>query len=378
MKMLKPSKLLLFSLMTAVIAGLTGFSDASAASRQSAYSVRDMMARRGRPPKSVIQPAKRTTPTVIRKSAAAPASATVATDSSAGYKQTVLIDKDGSLFPGGSCENCTTDPLDKDGSLFPGGPCGSCYNSGPLIDTGPCETCKKPEPRVANYIVPYTPYIYKAVARDCCAMAPLYLEHVDFNLSGEANNDSEKLGNYRFRIFGCRRYDKEAILNRGRVMEKDMNFSQIFEEVTGNCYNLVKMPDDLCLQTTPSPLPEYILTAEITNFFMNVCDGYNWKDVQKQNSRTGSAEMTVTWRLTNLTKTKVLWEGQTTGYSDVYDGAENGEIKLVEDAFADAASNLRTMAGFEDRLMVRLTPEELTEKLSRQRMGVGVHCGYNL
>ena len=362
MKMLKPSKLLLFSLMTAVIAGLTGFSDASAASRQSAYSVRDMMARRGRPPKSVIQPAKRTTPTVVRKSAAAPASATVATDSSAGYKQTVLIDKDGSLFPGGSCENCTTDPLDKDGSLFPGGPCVSCYNSGPLIDTGPCETCKKPEPRVANYIVPYTPYIYKAVARDCCAMAPLYLEHVDFNLSGEANNDSEKLGNYRFRIFGCRRYDKEAILNRGRVMEKDMNFSQIFEEVTGNCYNLVKMPDDLCLQTTPSPLPEYILTAEITNFFMNVCDGYNWKDVQKQNSRTGSAEMTVTWRLTNLTKTKVLWEGQTTGYSDLYDGAENGEIKLVEDAFADAASNLRTMAGFEDRLMVRLTPEELTEQ----------------
>jgi chorismate mutase len=25
-----------------------------------------------------------------------------------------------------------------------------------------------------------------------------------------------------------------------------------------------------------------------------------------------------------------------------------------------------------------MTPEELTEKLSRQRMVVGVHCGYNL
>ena len=29
-------------------------------------------------------------------------------------------------------------------------------------------------------------------------------------------------------------------------------------------------------------------------------------------------------------------------------------------------------------LCMGVTPEELTEKLSRQRMVVGVHCGYNL
>lgn len=68
MKMLKPSKLLLFSLITAVITGLAGFDGVSAASRQSAYTVRDMMARRGRPPKSVTKPTKRTTPKVDRKS----------------------------------------------------------------------------------------------------------------------------------------------------------------------------------------------------------------------------------------------------------------------------------------------------------------------
>ena len=377
MKMLKPSKLLLFSLMTAVITGLAGFDGVSAASRQSAYTVRDMMARRGRPPKSVTKPAKRTTPKVIRKSAAEGSytNANVGISNAAGFEQTVMLNKDGSLFPGGPCVDCQTGPIDKDGSLFPGGSCINCQTgplidtgpcidcqTGPLIDTGPCINCEKPKPLIANYAIPYTPYIYQSVERNCCAMAPLYLEHVDFNLDNVPNNGPEKLGNYRFRIFGCRRYDKEAILNRGRIMEKDMNFSQIFGEVTGDCYNLVKMPDDLCLQTTPSPLPEYILTAEITNFFMNVCDGYDWQDVQKQNSRTGSAEMTVTWRLTNLTKTKVLWEGQTTGYSDLDNGATNGEIKLVEDAFADAASNLSTMPGFEDQLMIRLTPEELTEQ----------------
>ncbi len=345
------TKLLLSSVTALLIFALATPSELSAASRQAPYSIKDMMAQRRNPSKnSLVNYTSPKQNVVVKKQT------TVVTANNVG---TTTTDKDGSLFPGGPCKDCDNGPIDKDGSLFPGGPCVTCHNSGPLFDTGPCETCEQPKPRVANYLVPYTPYIYQAVARNCCAMAPLFLEHVDFNLS-DSSDYGEKLGNYRFRIFGCRRYDKEAILNQGRIMEKDMNFNKVFEEVTGDCYNLVKIPDDLCLQTTPSPLPEYILTAEITDFFMNVCDGYDWKDVQKQNTRTGSAEMTVVWRLTNLTKTQVLWEGSTTGYSDLYDGMKDGEIKLVEDAFADAVSNLRNLPGFEDQLMVRLTPEELT------------------
>ena len=361
MKIYRPSKILLLSVAAALMAVVAGTNNINAASRQPAYTVRDMMERRGRPPKPVVQkqPARtvRTAPAGNYRTLAA-----TSAPAAPAYRE-APVDKDGSLFPGGTCESCfSRDPADKDGSLFPGGGCTRCYNSGPLFDTGPCEECEQPKPRIANYLIPYTPYIYQAVARNCCAMAPLYLDHVDFKLSDNftATPYGEKLGNYRFRIFGCRRYDKEAILNQGRVMQKDMNFNKVFEEVTGDCYNLVKIPDDLCLQTTPSPLPEYLLTAEITDFFMNVCDGYNWDEAQKQNTRSGSAEMTVTWRLTNLTKTAVLWEGTTTGYSDLYDGTKDGEIKLVETAFADAVSNLRNMPGFEDQLMVRLTPEELS------------------
>ncbi|MBQ7304359.1 MAG: hypothetical protein IJW75_05560 [Alphaproteobacteria bacterium] len=264
----------------------------------------------------------------------------------------------GPLFDTGSCAT-----NNKSGPLFDAGPCKRCQ-SGPLIDTGPCETCKKPEPRIANYAVDYKEYVYQAVARNCCDMAPIYLDHVDFNLFSQSDYlpYSNKMGNYRFRIFGCRRYDKEAILNQGRVLEKNMNFSKVFEEQTADCYNIVKMPQDLCLQNTPSPLPEYILSAEITDFFMNVCDGYDWQQSQKEEKRTGSAEIKVTWKLTNLTKTKVIWEGETYGYSDLTKGDATGEIALVEKAFADAVSNLRNKAGFEDKLMVRLTPEELTNE----------------
>lgn len=350
MNMFRLTKLFLGSLTALLVVTFVTSSDLSAASRPSSYSIRDMMAQRRNPSKNTLVSYTSPKQTIVTKQTTVVSSNAV---------KSAPVDKDGSLFPGGPCKDCNNGPIDKDGSLFPGGPCVRCHNSGPLIDTGPCETCEQPKPRVANYLVPYTPYIYQAVARNCCAMAPLFLEHVDFNLS-DTSDYGEKLGNYRFRIFGCRRYDKEAILNQGRIMEKDMNFNKVFEDVTGDCYNIVKIPDDLCLQTTPSPLPEYILTAEITDFFMNVCDGYDWQDAKKQNTRTGSAEMTVIWRLTNLTKTQVLWEGSTTGYSDLYSGMKDGEIKLVEDAFADAVSNLRNLPGFEDQLMVRLTPEELT------------------
>ena len=46
-------------------------------------------------------------------------------------KPEAVNDRDGSLFPGGSCTNCDT--KDKDGSLFPGGPCVSCSKDGSLF-----------------------------------------------------------------------------------------------------------------------------------------------------------------------------------------------------------------------------------------------------
>lgn len=357
MTIFTPSKLMTLAVAAAVVMGAANINVANAGyTVQPNNSVRDMMERRSR---GIKRPVMNSSASINHTNRPV---GSFSEKISVSETFTARNNLDGSLLGGADCDACNNGPVDKDGSLFPGGSCARCYNSGPLFDNGPCKTCKKPEPRIANYLIAYTPYISQAVARDCCAMAPLWLDHVDFRLK---DNDTvaaggDKLGNYRFRIFGCRRYDKEAILNHGRIMEKDMNFNQIFADVTGDCYNLVKIPEDLCLQSSPSPLPEYILTAEISDFFMNVCDGYDWKEADKQNARSGSAEMTVVWRLTNLTKSTVLWEGVTTGYSDLYRGDAAGEIKLVENAFADAVSNLRNLSGFEDQLMVRLSPEELS------------------
>lgn len=272
-------------------------------------------------------------------------------------------DRDGSIFGGGPCVSC-----DKNGSIFGGGPCKTCDKNGSIFGGAPCNgpACRpeKTNPKyIQNYIL-YDDSLYSAIHRQCGDFAPLELEWVDFRLKNGMDNNgySRKLGKYRFRIFGCRRDTKNAILNEGRILEKDMSFIEIFDDMVSDCYKVVKTPNDLCLRAD-SPLPEYVLTAEITDYYMNLCDEYNWDEAKKEDKRIGSSEMTVVWRLMDLTKTNVLWKGKSVGYGEVEDGEYNGEIVLIERAFADAVDNLRNLPGFEDQLSKRLSPE----KLQRQR-----------
>ena len=205
---------------------------------------------------------------------------------------------------------------------------------------------------------------------------------MDFRLKNGMDNNgySRKLGKYRFRIFGCRRDTKNAILNEGRILEKDMNFIEIFDDMVSDCYKVVKTPNDLCLRAD-SPLPEYVLTAEITDYYMNLCDEYNWDEAKKEDKRIGSSEMTVVWRLMDLTKTNVLWKGKSVGYGEVEDGEYNGEIVLIERAFADAVDNLRNLPGFEDQLSKRLSPEEVQRQrnalIDMQRQMDPVKCQFS-
>ena len=289
-------------------------------------------------------------------------------------------DKDGSLFPGGSCITCSKD---KDGSLFGGAPCEGCSKENSMVP-GPCYQCEARQAEMValrNYI-PYTPEVYEAVQKDCCNMGTIALDHVDFRIkdNGIDGPYSSRLGNYRFRIFGCRRFNKEASLNSGRIMEKNIDFQTVFKNAVDDCYKVLPMPKDLCLQDTPDETPEYVLTAEITDYFMNICDEYDWDKSEKKNTRSGSSEITVVWRLMDLTKNKVYWKGESTGYGELYFGEKNGEVKLIERAFADASGNLRGVTGFEDQLMQRKSMQQMAAEryalIEEERAINPLKCGY--
>ncbi len=250
----------------------------------------------------------------------------------------------------------------------------------------PCEDCKKEAkdldpnaPAIRN--IKEIPAIIPDPVYKCSDLAPVQLEWVDFRLQrGRTQSYSRDLGNYRFRLFGCRRNSKKAMLNEGRIIQKNMKFIEIFEDTVRDCYSIVKLPTDICLQSSPYKAPEYILTAEISDYFMNVCDGYNWDEAQNENLRTGSAEMTVVWRLMDLSKSKILWKGETTGYSELQNGTENGEMQLIEDAFAEAVRNLKGMPEFEAQLAVRVSPKEIERQknvlLAQERAEDPIKCKF--
>ncbi len=208
-------------------------------------------------------------------------------------------------------------------------------------------------------------YAYLHQSRD--QYAPVKLEYVDFRIpkGQQYEQYTNKLGNYRFRIFGCRRFDKEVFLNQGRAMQKDMKFFDIFYETMNDYYPVVVEKNNPYYMYSDKAQAEYILTAEINDYFMNVCDEFDWNNVKKKDLRTGTSEMTVTWRLMDLTKSKVYCKGTTTGYGEMKDGEYKGEVLLVERAFADALSKLPQVECYNTELSKRVKPEVLQAQLAQ-------------
>ena len=267
--------------------------------------------------------------------------------------------RDGSVFPSNTCDIKSSTVLEDTATCEARTGCNKCEEP----KAAPCEkaSCREVPPAPK----PCRPCPPKTYEFSCNDFASVDLQQVDFRMrrGGRYEGFSDRLGQFRFRIFGCRRETRNILLNQGRTIEKDMRFFDIFEEVTGGCLNNVRAPQNICVDSD-KPLPEYVLTAEITDYFMNVCDEHNWLKGKKKDLRKGSAEMTVTWRLMNLTRTETLWKGSSTGYAEVEEGDFKGDLRLVENAFADAVGNLRMQPGFEQRLAMRASPNELEKQRS--------------
>lgn len=208
-------------------------------------------------------------------------------------------------------------------------------------------------------------YLYLHQRRD--TFAPVKLEYVDFRIKKgrEYENYSEKLGNYRFRIFGCRRESKNVFLNQGRAMQKDMKFFDVFYETMNDYYPVVvDKSNPYWLDSDRIETPEYIMTAEITDYFMNICDEFDWENVKQKKLRSGSSEMTVVWRVMSLDKREVYCKGMTTGYGQISEGEPNGETLLVERAFEDALTKVPEIQCFNSTLAQRIRPEEISRQLA--------------
>ena len=246
-----------------------------------------------------------------------------------------------------------------------------------------CEPAKKKPVRKISYLqdtqkINYQSLIisdeqYKAYtllhkSRD--EYAPIKLENVDFRIKKNRKYDeyNTKLGDYRFRIFGCRRETKNAYLNQGRSMQKDMHFFDVFYETMNDYYPVVVEPSNVYYPDSDKVQHEYVITAEITDYFMNICDEFDWNEAKNKKLRNGTSEMTVIWRVMNLAKDEVYCKGTTTGYGQIMEGEPNGETLLVERAFEDALVKLPEISCINQTLSQRLCAEDLEYQLAKLHM----------
>lgn len=205
-----------------------------------------------------------------------------------------------------------------------------------------------------------TPY-YDSAARELTRnlftfdpkLAPIKLEYVDFKINRNRTVDEwgKDIGRYNFKLFGCKRAERNIVLNEGRAMRRDMKFDNVFFEELNELFPVIVRRDNPYFPYSigaerPDLLPGYVVTAEIKDLFINVCDQYDWRTRTYSHLRGGSSEIKVLWRVMTPFNRKLYWEDVTSGYAEIQTPIRNGEVRLIEKAFADALIRLVGMPGF--------------------------------
>lgn len=180
-------------------------------------------------------------------------------------------------------------------------------------------------------------------------LAPIKLEYVDFKIdrARTAEDWGKDIGKYNFKLFGCKRADKKIVLNQGRAMRRDMKFGDVFFEEMNELFPVIVPKNSPYYPYSIGDVePGYLITAEIKDLYINVCDHYDWRTRVYSQLRSGSAEIKVLWRVITPYNRKLYWEDVTYGYARIEDPIRNGEVRLAEKAFADALVRLIGMPGF--------------------------------
>ncbi len=197
-------------------------------------------------------------------------------------------------------------------------------------------------------------------------LAPIKLEHVDFKINRNRTADEwgKDIGRYNFKLFGCKRAEKNIVLNEGRAMRRDMKFDNVFFEEMNELFPVIVRKDNPYYPYSisaerPDLLPGYVITAEIKDLFINVCDQYDWRTRTYSHLRSGSAEIQVLWRVMTPFNRKLYWEDITRGYAEIQTPVRDGEIRLIEKAFADALVRVIGMPGFMQTMRNVPAPDDL-------------------
>ena len=181
--------------------------------------------------------------------------------------------------------------------------------------------------------------------------APVYIDDrselapIKLNRVGVKMRRGTVIGSYKYDPFGCIPHSDNVYWNRGRIRMKNTEFEDIFfEEFDSANFNVVGDPDDLFAGAKRDDIePEYLIGGQIEDIRMNICDYrpfvYFAGSVLTP-KQSGSASLTVAWQVYSVFDEKVVYKAKTAGSISTKNAVPEGDITLINEAFAEAAANL--------------------------------------
>jgi len=150
------------------------------------------------------------------------------------------------------------------------------------------------------------------------------------------------IGEYRGFGFECALAPGNIFWNSGRIMGRNLEFSDLFYSVMADAnFNVVGNPNQLFTEASGGKVPAiYRVGGQIEDIRLNICNKISFWTGQVNGLQTGKGAVTVRWQVYSTLEDKVVYETKTSGSVDT--GQPTGDVAnlLITQAFAEAAGNL--------------------------------------
>lgn len=181
------------------------------------------------------------------------------------------------------------------------------------------------------------------------------LAAIKFDRVGVKVKRGTVIGTYEFGLFtltGCLPRGGNIFWNQGRILARNIEFADLFyDEMKNANFNVIGNPDKMFAGATDdSRQASYLIGGQIEEIKLDVCDEANIWTGLPMGTQKGKGAVKVRWQVFSIIKRKVIFETTTEGSAKIENGAADGELVIIHNAFANAVVNLSAKQEFVDVL----------------------------
>ncbi|MBO6946450.1 MAG: serine protease [Rhodospirillales bacterium] len=153
-------------------------------------------------------------------------------------------------------------------------------------------------------------------------------------------------------LTGCVNVSTNIFWNQGRVLSRDVEFSDIFFTTLQDAnFNVVGDPNLMFANATDrKPEAEFLVGGQIEDIKLNVCEVMDFWTGFSNGTQRGKGSVSIRWQVFSNFERKVVYETMTEGLAEITESVAGGEILIIQEAFASATDNLIPKQEFVDLL----------------------------